>query len=376
MTKHLSRLVLASLPLLSLPILVHAQYLGYSFHANPQHGQQIYKAACASCHGTGGNGAPQSLTVFERPETFPDFTKCDQTTPETNTGYKAVVTYGGPTRGFSQIMPAFGEALSSKDIDDVVSYLREFCTNKHWPRGELNLPRALITEKAFPESEFVMSSGFNVTGAPANETHFIHEQRFGVKNQIELDLPIAFEDQDHTWYGGVGDITLGFKREMYSSLRKGSIFSLFGGFLLPSGNYSRGFGSGTTSFETFAAFDQLFRSNTFVQLQFGAELPFDTAKAPQGIFFNSAIGQTFAGNHKLGRMWSPMVEFTANRELLDNAKTDWDVIPEMQVTLSKRQHIRGNVGLRMPVTNTEGRQKQLMFYLLWDWADGKLWEGW
>jgi hypothetical protein len=51
-------------------------------------------------------------------------------------------------------------------------------------------------------------------------------------------------------------------------------------------------------------------------------------------------------------------------------------MPEMQVTLSRRQHVRANLGLRIPATNTASRPVQLMFYLLWDWQDGKLLEGW
>jgi cytochrome c553 len=356
--------------------LLHAQYLNYSFHADAKKGKQIYKAACNSCHGSDGKGAPQTLSGFQHPDSFPDFTRCDQTTPELNSAYKAVIEYGGPNRGFSQIMPSFKDALSSQDIDDVVAYVREFCPNSRWPRGELNLPRAIVTEKAYPEDELVLSTGVNVQGMPGNESHIIHEQRFGVKNQIEVDVPIIFEDQDHTWYGGVGDVTLGLKRVMFSNLRTGSILSLQGGFLLPTGSREHGFGSGTTTFEPFAAFDQLFRSNTFVQLQFGAELPFNTSKAPQSLFFNSAIGQSFAGRDGMGRLWSPMFEFLAARDLVNKAATNWDVMPEMQVTISKRQHVRGNLGLRIPVTNTAGRQKQVMFYLLWDWADGKLTEGW
>jgi hypothetical protein len=61
---------------------------------------------------------------------------------------------------------------------------------------------------------------------------------------------------------------------------------------------------------------------------------------------------------------------------VDNAKTNWDVLPQMQVTISKRQHIRANLGVRIPVNNTAGRQVQVMFYLLWDWFDGRLNEGW
>ena len=71
-----------------------------------------------------------------------------------------------------------------------------------------------------------------------------------------------------------------------------------------------------------------------------------------------------------------MVELLADRDLQTFAKTNWDVVPEFQVTLSRRQHVRANVGLRIPATNTAGRPAQLMFYLLWDWQDGRLSEGW
>jgi hypothetical protein len=163
---------------------------------------------------------------------------------------------------------------------------------------------------------------------------------------------------------------------MFSSLRTGSILALQGGVLAPTGNSRYGFTNGTTTFEPFAAFDQLFPTNTFLQFQFGADLPHRTDITPQSLFWRAAVGQTLAGDHRLGRLWSPMVEFLADRDLKDGAKTDWDVLPEMQVTISARQHVRFDLGVRTPVTNTAGRDKQLVFYLLWDWADGKLWEGW
>ena len=339
-------------------------------------GELIYKSGCVACHGADGKGTPTSISAFEKPRTFPDFTQCDQTTAEANSDWKAIIVHGGRFRGFSQIMPSFGEALSSQEIDEVIKYLRRFCRSNDWPRGELNLPRALVTEKAYPEDEVVVSTSANAQGAPGTTTHIIHEQRFGKKNQIEVDVPVNFEDQDHTWYGGVDDIPLGAKRVMFSSLRTGSIFSLQGSVLLPSGSKVRGFGSGTTTFETFAAFDQLFRTNTFIQTQFGADLPRHTDIAPQSIFFNTAVGQSFGADHGLGRLWSPMVEFLAARDLIDRSKTNWDVLPQMQVTISHRQHIRGDFGVRIPVNNTEGRPIQLMFYLLWDWQDGRLNEGW
>src|SRR5947209_9553717 len=157
---------------------------------NVKNGERLYKSGCIACHGATGTGAPETLTEFKRPDTFPDFTRCDQTTPEPNSAWKDIIVNGGPARGFSQIMPAFGELLSSDQIDDVIAYLRTFCSNDHWARGELNLPRALITEKAYPEDEEVISAAVNARGAPGVTTDIIHEQRFGVHNQIEVDVPV------------------------------------------------------------------------------------------------------------------------------------------------------------------------------------------
>lgn len=353
-----------------------AQTLRYPKPPDAKNGERIYRNGCIACHGATGNGAPMTSTEFTRPGTFPDFSNCSQTTPEPNIAWKAVIVYGGPARGFSQIMPAFGALLSSPEIDDVIAYIRNFCTEKGWPRGELNLPRALVTEKAFPEREFVISTAVNGSGAPGFNTDFIHEQSFGKKNQLEVDAPWNMQDQNHYWNSGIGDITLGLKRVMFSSLRTGSILALQAGILPPTGNSKRGFGSGTTTFEPFASFDQLFPTNTFFQFQMGADIPFDQKVSPQSLFGYATVGQTLAGQHRLGREWSPMVEFLATRDLTSTAKTEWDVLPEMQVTLSRRQHVRADVGVRAPLTNTADRTPQVVFYVLWDWADGKLWGGW
>src|SRR6267154_3546933 len=250
------------------PLVLSAQTLHYTKSPDAKNGKKVYDVGCIACHGSEGNGAPMASTVFTRPDTFPDFTDCAGATPEPNGNWKAVIVHGGPSRGFSQIMPAFGDLLKDEQINDVVAYIRGFCKNTHhFPPGELNLPRALVTEKAFPEDELVISTAMNASGAPSFTTDVIHEQTFAGRNQIEVDVPVNYEDQNHNWTSGVGDITLGLKRELYSSLKTGSILSVQGGLLLPTGDRSRGFGSGTTTFEPFTSFDQLFKENTFVQFQ-------------------------------------------------------------------------------------------------------------
>ena len=75
-------------------------------------------------------------------------------------------------------------------------------------------------------------------------------------------------------------------------------------------------------------------------------------------------------------MWSPMTELLFDRDFETGAKTNFDILPEFQVTLSKRQHVRADVGVRVPVTHTAGRPVQVVFYVLWDWFDGRIQDGW
>jgi hypothetical protein len=273
-------------------------------------------------------------------------------------------------------MPSFAEALTDDQIEKVVQYLRTFCRETSWPRGELNLPRALLTEKAFPEDEAVIQTAVDSGGAGV-VTELVYERRFGARNQIEVKAPFPFQRQTTgTWFGGAGDLTLGYKRPLVSSIRAGSIFSLSGEVTLPTGSKARGLGSGLTIFEGFAAYGQLLPRESFFQFQGGFEVPTHRDGAARALFWRTVLGTSIAQEKGHGRLWTPMVEVLASREFAAGEKVNWDVLPEIQVTLSKRQHIRANVGVRFPVNSTGSRSTQVLFYLLWDWFDGGLRDGW
>ena len=55
---------------------------------------------------------------------------------------------------------------------------------------------------------------------------------------------------------------------------------------------------------------------------------------------------------------------------------DMDLVPQCQVTLSRRQHLMLNIGVRVPLTHTSERPTRVAAYLLWDWFDGGFFEGW
>jgi mono/diheme cytochrome c family protein len=339
-------------------------------------GKQIYEAGCVACHGPDGKGQAETLAGFERPSTFPDFSDCPTSTPEADVQWRAIITNGGPTRGFSQIMPSFKDLLTPDQIRKVVDHLRSLCTEAAWPRGNLNLPRAMITEKAFPENETVIAGSINARGAPGVGTTVFYEQRIGASAMIEVAIPYTFTHDNGDWGSAFGDLALGYKQTLFHSLSKGSIFSVGGEVSAPTGSTALGTGGESTVFEAFAAFGQLLPANGFLQVQTGTELPAHPSDVPRAYYLRTAIGKTFSAQNGLGRSWSPMMEFIADRDLVSGATTNWDIVPELQIPMSKRMHILGSIGFRIPVNNTASRQRQVMFYVLWDWADGRLTEGW
>jgi mono/diheme cytochrome c family protein len=341
--------------------------------ARERSGEELFRSGCAACHGVNGRGGVREQIGFDDP--LPDFTACDFATPEPDSDWLAIVHQGGPVRAFSRRMPAFRDLLSDAEIERVVDYLRGFCRDPVWPRGDLNLPRPLVTEKAFPENEALFTTAGQGGDAPALGASFIYERRLGRRSQYEVQVPIDAQKSNATWTGGLGDITLAFKHVIHADLAGGRILSAGAELLLPTGSESRSLGKGTTIVEPFLAFGQILPADAFVEAHTGIELPADTEKSSREVFFSAAIGKSYTQD-SWGRSWSPMVEFVAAREMADGEPLLWDAVPQLQVTLSRRQHIMISGGVRTPINRRSGRDTQFVGYFLWDWFDGGLFQFW
>lgn len=334
----------------------------------------MYNAACAACHAVDGRGSPPTLLGFDTP--IPDFSDCSFSTVEPDADWMAVAHDGGPARAFDRRMPAFGDALTDVELQQVLDHIRGFCRNPAWPRGELNMPRPLMTEKAFPENEAVWTTTVNATGVGEVGNEMLYERRLGVRTQFEVMVPLSLQERDTGgWNRGLGDVAFAVKHVLTHNLDRGQILSAAGELVLPTGKESVGLGTGTTIFEPFIVFGQLLPADSFLQLQAGLELPFDGTRASREAFWRVAVGKTFTEG-RFGRAWSPMVEWLAARDLEDQATVRWDVVPQVQVTLNRRQHLMMNVGVRIPVNERAGRSTQVLSYFLWDWFDGGLLDGW
>jgi mono/diheme cytochrome c family protein len=340
-------------------------------------GREIYRSTCTACHGADGRGASDRLRGFEKPSTFPDFTACRATAREPDVFWSAILHNGGPSRGFSEIMPSFREALSDDEITQVMEYVRQFCRDSAWPRGVLNFPRALITEKAFPEDEMVVDASTNAEGDAAITSRVVYEKRLGPRGQLDVVMPFQFQKPvGSDWQSGVGDLVAGYKHVVLSNLRTGSIFSVSGEAIFATGNSARDMGKGVNVIEGFASYGQILPRDAFLQFQTGIEQPVDTDKANRAVFWRTVVGKSFASDGGMGRQWSPMVEVLADREIASGERINWDIVPQFQVTLSRRQHIRASVGLKLPINDFGPRPTQVLFYLMWDWFDGGLRDGW
>jgi hypothetical protein len=332
--------------------------------------EEVYEAACAACHAMDGRGAPQSVVGFDVP--IPDFTDCSFNSREPFADWLGIAHDGGPVRAFDRRMPSFNQVLSRAQLELAVSHVKGFCDDDAWAPGELNLPRALVTEKAFPEDEAVVSTTM-AEGTFVNE--FLYEHRLGARTQYEVKVPFAVQDDGQAWHQGLGDVAAALKHVLYHSGSRGTILSAAGEIIFPTGKENEGLGNGVTVFEPFVAFGQILPRDSFVQAQVGFEFPFDQDVAGNEFFWRGVVGKSFTQG-EFGRTWSPMVEVLGVTELEGDEPALWDLVPQMQVTLSRRQHIMINVGVRVPLNERDGRGTEVLTYFLWDWFDGGLFDGW
>jgi hypothetical protein len=345
---------------------------------------EVWQRACAACHGADGAGQPAAALGFD--VRVPDLRDCAFSTAEPTADWFAVVHEGGPVRGLDRMMPAFGAALSDEEIARVVDYTRGFCRAlPDWPLGDLNLPRALFTEKAFPENELVLTSVVALRGPGNVMNELIYEKRLGPRSMIEVGVPFGVLNVAGApdgsmapvgWTAGLGDLGVAFKHALLHSARTGTIVALGLDVSFPTGRADRDLGAGVTVFGPFVACGQLLPAGGFVQAHAGADLPVDFETADPELFWRAALGWSLVPS-RFGRMYSPMLEALGSRVLGPNdAAVLWDLAPQIQVTLNRRKHIRLDVGAVVPVNRTEGRPLQLGTYLLWDWYEGGPLKGW
>lgn len=331
-------------------------------------GKELYEAACASCHGLDGRGAPEG-TAIEVP--LPDFTDCSFVTRESTGNWVALAAHGGRELALSSQMPGFGDALSEAQIRQIIDYVRRFCTDPAWPPADLNFRRPLFTGKAYPEDELVLNYTFDESRQSRSLVNeVIFEKRVGARGMAEVTWPFVYNDpKGGVTTGGVGDLTLAYKHVLLASLRHGAIAALSLDLVLPTGDRDRGLGDGTVGLGPSLRAGKIL--GPFVlQSEIKAELPVDVNRAPRRLLYRAALQLPLS---PLKRGWVPALEFAADTKVEGQTRDAYYLAPEVYKGLTQRGHVAVAVGVRIPVAGHRAFDYQIGAFLLWEYMDGGLW---
>ena len=84
-----------------------------------------YQVYCSRCHGEGGQGdGADGATLSPKPR---DFTDCAVMGKIPDATIIKAITSCGASVGLSRDMPAWGEELNGKKINELAAYVRTFC---------------------------------------------------------------------------------------------------------------------------------------------------------------------------------------------------------------------------------------------------------
>ena len=336
----------------------------------------MWTAWCARCHADDGSGKVSEPTITVEPM---DFTDCKIASPEPDADWERAIAKGGPGVGLSSQMPAFEDSLSADQISAFVSHIRTFCKEPGWPSGNTNFPRPILTEKAFPENEFLILpavSHWDEDPAPSiTEATLValYERRVGRRSMIEIEVPMVRTNALTTWTSGLGDVAVAFKHAVYASAgnpEKGlppRIVSVGLEAVLPSGDRFKTHGSGTAIFEPFVSAGALLR-NWYVQSELKLELPVDRARADRALVYRAYVGRDTSqapntwtiGVELIGEGSYPLLGVTTNAVALT---------PQVRKGLTGTGALAAAAGVTLPINKRDAQGVKWVGYLLWEYLE-------
>lgn len=327
----------------------------------------LYARACAACHGPDGSGlAPDhpNYANFQPPPA--DFIDPLFNSREPAADWFIVVKYGGKRIGLSQQMPAYGQALSDQQIEELVQYLKTLADAERYPPGDLNFLRSVATIKAFPEDEGLIINRYERGKNQAPDsllTTLYYGRRFGARYQGEVILT-HLDPAGQS--GELEELELGFKWAVRDNLAKMSLITLGIEAVFP--------------IEDDAASDEL------IPYLAWAKGVSDTVTFQSGLTVKLPVDDAGEGEARLScvfhwlpspwpRSVSPALELTLTEPFSGNEHTEATAIPQLYFGLTKGGHVALAVGVEAPLTDLD-YDYRIHTFLLWDIADGPFWAGW
>jgi mono/diheme cytochrome c family protein len=339
-------------------------------------GRQIYETFCAKCHGIDGKGnIPEEIKQnWDVPP--PDFTDGYFNTREPRKDWYAVIKYGGPVRGLSQTMPAFGDVFSDEQIYDVIEHIKSFVDQKKYPQGELNFIRAHYVTKAYVEQEALLiptytkfENGHNVSDT---KVLLYYANRFATRFQYEVKLPVQNLKSCVQNTTGIGDLELGLKYAFYDNYKNLSILTAGFEFSLPTGSEAKGFGKGTVVIVPYIAGAKGIGEKIELQGSVKIEAPVNKSKGNPELIY--AISSTLILPEGRRGIF-PGVELLGTKNLGSSEHTI-SLVPKIYIALTRRGHLAISIGREIPIYGGTPFKYRYIGFILWDYIDGSIFSGW
>ncbi|MBL1142621.1 MAG: cytochrome c [Proteobacteria bacterium] len=339
--------------------------------------KEIYQNNCAACHGSIGKPDPDNPMFNELGLLPANFTDPLFSSREPSKDWFLVVKEGGAAKGFSKIMPAFKEILSDLQIKKVISYIKTLAGDHGYPSGDMNFVLPIRTKKAFPEDEVVWKLRFqdNINNKNRNQVRNVLEieKRIFKNTQLSLELSHSIDDGIDNGHGNFDQIEPGIKQVIYENVSQQFIASV--GTLLAIKTEER---AASDEVIPYIAVAKRLTKTLTMQGTARSTLPLD--KFSEG---NVELSSVVHWSPSLWpRSFKPGLELVASFPIDRGAGSSrksfaqLSLIPQTQIGLNKRGHIMLNLGAEIPLNDTERYDYRGYAYLIWDFADGGLFDGW
>jgi hypothetical protein len=319
----------------------------------------MWTAWCARCHAEDGSGKVNEPTVTVEPM---DFTDCKVTTPEPDVDWERAIAKGGPGVGLSPEMPAFEDSLTPDQITLFVSHIRGFCTETGWPTGNVNFPRPILTEKAFPENELVLLPAvahYPEDTAPSitdGSFKVIYERRFGKQSMFEISVPLVTTNSLLTRTSGLGDIAVGVKHAAYFTGTR--IISVGLELALPTGDRFKDHGSGALKIEPYVSAGVMLGS-WYWQSQLKPEISTNTVRTRHHVVYNTYVGRDTSD---APNTWTIGVELNGEDDRVA-------LTPQVRKGLTGTGALAASIGMMLPLNSHEEQGWRWVGYLLWEYLE-------
>ena len=217
------------------------------------------------------------------------------------------------------------------------------------------------TKKAFPEDEVVYEGRWSDdNGVDVYKGVLEIEMRVGRGGQIIVELVHESVDGDNE----LEEIELGYKQVLSSS--QTHVLSAAAVVAIPTDS------DGEEELQTYLAWGSATSPNWTVQSSLRLKMPFDDFGAGE----IELAGIAHYTHSPWPRRVFPALEVVATRPFdSDNGDTEWTVMPQVRVGLTRGGHVALNLGVEYGITGQDWDERYYMT-LLWDFADGSFFQGW